>query len=60
MSLCLRPQGNKFTGLSSQLLSRKEETLDLDSFWLRSLGGHCSKVATNIACGDINVRGAVQ
>lgn len=40
MSLSLRHQGNSSPGLSSQLLSRKEETLDLDSLRLRSLGVH--------------------
>lgn len=55
MSLCLRPQGNKFTVLSSQLLPQKEKTLDLDSLRLRSPGGRCSKVTTSTAWGDIYV-----
>lgn len=47
--------GKLSPGLSSQLLSRKKEPLDLDSLRMRSLGGHCSVVATYIVYNDICV-----
>lgn len=44
--------GKLSSSLSSQLLSRKKETLDLESL---RLGSHCSRVVTDIVYSDIYV-----